>query len=69
MPIIGFWEDEPVLGKMPDILDPFPFTREGRRMQALEHELSLERARLKVDALQAQRREVQAKLDRLRKRP
>jgi hypothetical protein len=38
-------------------------------MQALEHELSLERARLKVDALQAQRREVQAKLDRLRKRP
>jgi hypothetical protein len=44
--------------------DPFPFTREGRRMQALEHQLRLEQARLNVDRLQARKRELLAALRR-----
>jgi hypothetical protein len=52
----------------PVYVDPFPFSAEGRRMERLEHELRLEQARLKVDRLQARKREIQAKLNRARSR-
>jgi hypothetical protein len=46
----------------PERIDPFPFTAEGRRLERLEHELRLEEARLKVDRLEAQKRELQSAL-------
>ena len=51
----------------PERIDPFPFTAEGRRMERLEHELRLEWARLNVDRLEAEKREIQSKLSKLRK--
>lgn len=69
--VVGWWEDEdgnetPVLGEMPPILDPFPFTKQGRQLQASEHELRLSEAVNKVAALVAKRAEVQHDLRALR---
>jgi hypothetical protein len=64
--ISGWWDDEPVYGELPPPLDPTPFTREARLLERFEHELRLEQARLKVDALQAKKRELQAELRKSR---
>jgi hypothetical protein len=50
----------------PERIDPFPFTREGRALQRMEHELRLEQARLNVDRLQARKRELEHDLKALR---
>jgi len=57
---IGTPEEEQFPPFVPE--NPFPFTREGRRMEALEYLLRLERARLNVDRLQARKRELLAAL-------
>lgn len=62
----GTPEEEVYLDLPP--LDPTPFTAEGRRLQRLEHELRLEEARLKVDRLQARKRELEAGLRSARQR-
>ena len=64
MEVIGWWENEPIEGELPPLLDPTPFTREGRAMERVDHELRLEEARLRVDRLQARRRELVRKLRR-----
>jgi hypothetical protein len=47
--------------------DPFPFTREGRLFERIEHELSLTQAVLKVSGLVLEKSAIQAKR-RARKR-
>jgi hypothetical protein len=49
-------------------VDPFPFTREGRLYQRLEHELSLAQAVLKVGALTLEKSAIQAMKRRAHRR-
>jgi hypothetical protein len=63
---MGWGDDEPT--EVLERVDPWPFSAEGRKMQRLEHELRLEQARLNVDRLEAEKREIQRKLERARKR-
>ena len=56
--VIGWWEDEPVLGELPDPLDPFPYTAQGRAFQRIEHEQRLTQAIVNVEKLKARRREL-----------
>jgi hypothetical protein len=49
-------------------IDPFPFTAEGRRLERMELQLRLEAARLNVDRLEAEKREIEAKLRNARER-
>jgi hypothetical protein len=49
-------------------IDPFPFTREGRLFERIEHELSLTQAVLKVGGLVLEKSAVQAAKRRARKR-
>jgi hypothetical protein len=60
-------EDEEVYPDLPP-LDPTPFTAEGRRLERMELQLRLEAARLKVDRLEAQKRELQSALRNARER-
>jgi hypothetical protein len=64
MPVIGYWEDEPIEGELPPPLDPFPFTREGRAMERAEHELRVTKAIINVERLKAMKREIERKLKR-----
>ena len=67
---MGSWEDagEALNGPSLPPLDPFPFTREGRRYEAIEHELSLTQAVLKVGGLVLDRHRIEAAKRRARKR-
>jgi hypothetical protein len=60
---MGSWLDagEALSGPSLSLLDPFPFTREGRRYEAIEHELSLTQAVLKVGSLVLEKSAIRAK--------
>ena len=62
------WDDagEALNGPSLPPLDPFPFTREGRLYQRLEHELAEAKAVLRVGTLVLEKRETQRKLNRAR---
>jgi hypothetical protein len=60
--VIGWWEDEPIYGELPPPLDPTPFSREGRAMERVDHELRLTEAVINVERLKARKREIQAEL-------
>jgi hypothetical protein len=60
-------EDEDVYSE-PVRVDPFPFTPEGRRYEAMERELALTRAIANVERLQAEKRELQSALQAARQR-
>lgn len=67
--VIGWWLDdegnsEEVLGEMPDVLDPWPFTKEARQLEKSEHERRLTEAVTRVEKLKARRREILKKLGR-----
>jgi hypothetical protein len=55
------WEDSEEDFVPPERIDPFPFTREGRLYERLEHELAEAQAVLKVGILVLKKSTIQSK--------